>query len=76
MRVDRRSRISARVVVAARTEFRAISSPRTVTLLNLVSQLVEGSANDRELVASVMDLVDRGRVRLVGQVVEADLLNR
>jgi len=67
--------MSAHVVVAARTEFRAISSPRTITLLNLVSELVEGSANDRELVASVMDLVNRGCVRLVGQVVEPDLLN-
>ena len=68
--------MSAHVVVAARTEFRAISSPRTITLLNLVSELVEDSANDRELVASVMDLVNRGCVRLVGQVVEPDLLNR
>jgi hypothetical protein len=67
--------MSAHVVVAARTEFRAISSPRTITLLNLVSELVEDSANDRELVASVMDLVNRGCVRLVGQVVEPDLLN-
>lgn len=67
--------MSAHVVVAARTEFRAISSPRTITLLNLVSELVEDSANDRELIASVMDLVNRGCVRLVGQVVEPDLLN-
>jgi hypothetical protein len=67
--------MSAHVVVAARTEFRAISSPRTITLLNLVSELVEDSANDRELVASVMDLVNRGCVRLVGQVVEPDLRN-
>jgi len=67
--------MSVHVVVAARTEFRAISSPRTITLLNLVSELVEDSANDRELVASVMDLVNRGCVRLVGQVVEPDLLN-
>jgi len=67
--------MSAHVVVAARTEFRAISSPRTITLLNLVSELVKDSANDRELVASVMDLVNRGCVRLVGQVVEPDLLN-
>ena len=67
--------MSAHVVVAARTEFRAISSPRTITLLNLVSELVEDSANDRELIASVMDLVNRGCVRLVGQVVEPDLRN-
>ena len=67
--------MSARVVVAARTEFRAISSPRTITLLNLVAELVEDSANDGEIVASVMDLVNRGCVRLIGQVVEPGLLN-
>ena len=67
--------MSTRVAVAARMEFRAVSSPRTITLLNLVSELVKDSANDRELVASVMDLVNRGCVRLVGQVVEPDLLN-
>ena len=66
--------MSAHVVVAARTEFRAISSPRTITLLNLVSELVENSANENELVASVMDLVNRGGVRLIGQVVGRDLL--
>ena len=67
--------MSARVVVAARTEFGAISSPRTITLLNLVAELVKDNANDREIVASVMDLVNRGCVRLIGQVVEPDLLN-
>ena len=65
----------AQVAVAARTEFRPISSPRAITLLNLVSELVENSANESELVASVMDLVNRGGVRLIGQVVEADLRN-
>ena len=67
--------MSARVAAAARTEVRAIPSPRTITLLNLVSELVENSANESELVASVMDLVNRGCVRLIGQVVEPDLLN-
>jgi len=66
---------SRAVAVAARTEVRAIPSPRTITLLNLVSELVEKSANESELVASVMDLVNRGGVRLIGQVVEPDLLN-
>ena len=65
MRVDRRSRISARVVVAARTEFRAMPSPRTITLLDLVSELAEDSENDAEIVASVMDLVNSGGVRLI-----------
>jgi hypothetical protein len=74
MREDRRYRMPTRVAVAARTEFRAVPSPRTITLLNLVSELVEDSANESELVASVLDLVNRGCVRLIGQVVEPDLL--
>jgi hypothetical protein len=65
----------SQVAVAARAESRPISSPRTITLLNLVSELVENSANESELVASVMDLVNHGGVRLVGQVVEPDLRN-
>jgi hypothetical protein len=68
--------MSERVAVAAQTEARAIPSPRTITLLNLVSELMADSANESELVASVMDLVNRGCVRLIGQVVEPDLLNR
>ncbi len=67
--------MSARVAAAARTEVRAIPSPRTITLLNLVSELMANSTNESELVASVMDLVNRGCVRLIGQVVEPDLLN-
>jgi hypothetical protein len=62
-------------VVAGRTEFGAISSPRTITLLNLVAELAEDCADDREVVASVMDLVNRGCVQLIGQVVEPDLLH-
>jgi hypothetical protein len=67
--------MSARVMYEAPTEFRAISSPRTITLLGLVSELVKGGTNDREVVGSVMDLVSRGCVCLIGQVVEQDLLN-
>ena len=67
--------MSAHVVAAARTEAPAIPSPRTITLLNLVSELMANSTNESELVASVMDLVNRGCVRLIGQVVEPDLLN-
>jgi hypothetical protein len=67
--------MSTSVAHAPRTDFRAISSPRTITLLDLVAELVGDSANDREIIASVMDLVNRGRVRLIGQVVEQDLLN-
>jgi hypothetical protein len=66
--------MSTHVVVAARTELQPTLNPRAITLLNLVSELVEGSANDREIVASVMNLVNRGNVRLIGQVVEMDLI--
>ncbi len=65
----------AHVTVAARTEFWSTANPRTTTLLDLVSRLLEGGADDRDVVESVMDLVSRGRVHLVGQVVEVDLVD-
>lgn len=46
---------------------------RTITLLDLVCELVDAGGSDREVVAAVMDLIDRGRVRLIGQVREAHL---
>jgi hypothetical protein len=67
--------MSAHVMVAARAGFRAIPRPRTITLLDLVSQLTQDSANDREVVDSVMDLLSRRRVHLIGQVVARDLLD-
>jgi hypothetical protein len=65
----------AHVMVAARTEFWSTANPRKVTLLDLVSRLLEGGADDRDVVESVMDLVSRGRVHLIGQVVEVDLVD-
>ncbi len=65
----------AHLIDAARTEFWATSNPRTTTLLDLVSKLMERGADDSEVVESVMDLVIRGRVRLIGQVVEVDLVD-
>ena len=67
--------MSAHAIDAARTEFWATSNSRTITLLDLVAKLLEGGADDGEVVESVMDLVTRGRVRLIGQVVEVDLLD-
>jgi hypothetical protein len=67
--------MSAHLMVATQTGFRAISRPRTITLLELVSELTESSANDREVVDSVMDLLSRRRVHLIGQVVARDLLD-
>ncbi len=46
---------------------------RTLTLLELVSELVDAGGSDREVVAAVLGLLDTGRVRLIGQVREADL---
>jgi hypothetical protein len=65
----------AHLIDAARTEFWATSNRRTITLLDLVSKLMERAADDSEVVESVMDLVIRGRVRLIGQVVEVDLVD-
>lgn len=50
------------------------ASIRTMTLLDLVSELVDAGGSDREVVMEVMDLVETGRVCLIGQVREADLL--
>ena len=49
---------------------------RTITLLDLVCELADAGANEREVVAAVLDLIETGRVRLVGQVCEADLRTR
>lgn len=49
--------------------------PRTViTLLDLVRELGEAGATDREVVAAVQDLVETGRVRLIGQICNEHLL--
>jgi hypothetical protein len=43
-----------------------------LTLLDLVTALVETGADDAEVVAAVLDLVATGRVRLVGVIREED----
>ena len=48
------------------------SAPRRVTLLNLVAELL-ARRSEAEVVAAVMDLVERRRVRLVGQFREEHL---
>ncbi len=50
-----------------------IAPVRTITLLDLVSELVDAGGGDREVVTAVMDLLDTRRVRLIGQVRDADL---
>ena len=46
----------------------------TLTLLDLVSELSAAGATDREVVAAVLDLLETGRVRLIGQVCDEELL--
>ncbi|MBW2716821.1 MAG: hypothetical protein JRD03_12120 [Deltaproteobacteria bacterium] len=65
----------AHMMAAEPTELWATPNPRTITLLDLVSNLLESSEDDREVVETVMNLVHRGRVRLIGQVVEVDLVD-
>jgi len=67
--------MSAQMMAAEPIELCATSSPRTITLLNLVSNLLESDEDDRDVVETVMDLVHRGGVRLIGQVVEVDLVD-
>lgn len=45
-----------------------------LTLLDLVTALVEAGANDSEVVAAVTNLVGSHRVRLVGVICDADVL--
>lgn len=56
-------------------ELDPVSAPRrTITLLDLVSELSAVGATDREVVAAVMDLLETGRVRLIGQIRDEDLI--
>lgn len=52
---------------------RTRTAPRRITLLDLVSELVDAGGSEGEVSAAVMHLIETGRVRLVGQVCEADL---
>jgi hypothetical protein len=51
-----------------------ISGPRTIALLDLVADLLEDGASEREVVEYVIELVSRGKVRQISQVVEQGLL--
>lgn len=48
-------------------------APRTLTLLDLVVELSATGAGDREVSAAVMDLLETGRVRLIGEIREEHL---
>ena len=56
------------------SEFWVLSDQRTITLLDLVADLLKDGLTDREVVEQVMDLVSCGHVHLIGQVVGKDLL--
>ena len=43
-----------------------------VAFLDLVFELTEAGASEREVVAAVVDLVHTGRVQLIGQIREGD----
>jgi hypothetical protein len=47
--------------------------PQTLTLLDLVTAIVDSGATETEVVATVARLVNSGRVRLVGNFLGADV---
>jgi hypothetical protein len=68
--------MSARMIHETPSDLWVLSDQRTITLLDLVAELLEDGVNERQVVEQVMDLVSRGHVHLIGQVVERDLLAR
>jgi hypothetical protein len=64
----------ARMIHETPVELWVLSDQRTITLLDLVADLLEDGLTDREVVDRVMELVGRGQVQLIGQVVGKDLL--
>ena len=64
----------ASVIHETPSDLWVISGQRTITLLDLVADLLEDGASEREVVEYVIELVSRGKVNLIGQVVGQDLL--
>jgi len=54
----------------------ASEPPPTITLLDLVIELSATGASDRDVVAAVIDLLETGRVRLIGQICQEHLLTQ
>ena len=70
----RREETTVFAATSVHESMRAQPAPvRTITLLDLVSELVDAGGSDHEVVTAVMNLVETRRVRLIGQVREADL---
>ncbi len=58
------------------TKLETITPPeevRTITLLDLVAAIAEAAESEAELVATVRELVNSGRVRLIGSFRGADV---
>ena len=58
----------------ARSATPSREQPLTVTLLDLVTALVEAGADETEVVLSVIDLVQTRRVHLVGVIEDEDVV--
>ncbi len=61
-------------LATAPAAYSALASLPTTTLLDLVIELNATGASDREVVSAVMDLLETGRVRLIGEICEEHLL--
>ena len=57
-------------IAAVSDPLSGLDSQPAFTLLDLVIQLSATGASDREVVAAVDDLLETGRVRLIGQICE------
>ena len=60
-------------VLAVEESERHPAQARRVTLLDLVAALADSGASEVEVVWAITDLVNSGRVRLVGQFREAHI---
>ncbi len=60
-------------VLAVEESERHPAQARQVTLLDLVAALADSGASEVEVVWAITDLVNSGRVRLVGQFREAHI---
>jgi len=66
--------MSVPVIHETPSDLWVISDQRTTTLLDLVADLFEDGACEREVVEYVIELVMSGKVHMIGQVVARDLL--
>jgi hypothetical protein len=56
------------------SQFESVAgSPVVTTLLDLVAAIADSAHNDREVIATVADLLESGRVTLIGNFRGADV---